>query len=219
MVLNSPKGFLWDLFQRSHFFISVDNLKTWLPIHWCPSPLHLHGSMPSKQSEILSVYQTHVFAIHMQIEDWLHLKKLLNSNWKQRIELQWQLSSSSWCCWQSFFSKLCKCIYMSKPCHWNQVCFNHLIQSQQPISDPKNKPSCEPSYEQTKRMDLDVELLKNLLSNKTWVMFSNQVQDNEIQSNSTDLTNTQTCGLCHNKKSEPESLAEQPIAVTDSSKY
>jgi hypothetical protein len=31
------------------------------------------------------------------------------------------------------------------------------------------------------------------------------------------LTNTQTRGLCHDKKSEPESLAEQSIAATDSS--
>jgi hypothetical protein len=42
----------------------------------------------------------------------------------------------------------------------NQVWFSHLIQLQQPMSDPKNKPSCKP----TKGMDSDAELLKNILS-------------------------------------------------------
>jgi hypothetical protein len=51
-------------------------------------------------------------------------------------------------------------------------------------------------------------------------------QDADLPSKLTDSTNTQTCGLRHNK-SEPESLADQPsideeidhsIAATDSSK-
>ncbi len=50
-----PKRF-GDLFQRSHFvFFSSANLKTLLPNHWCPFPLHSHGSVPSKQqSHILT---------------------------------------------------------------------------------------------------------------------------------------------------------------------
>ena len=32
-------------------------------------------------------------------------------------------------------------------------------------------------------------------------------------------TDSSQCGLCHGKKSELESLAEQPIAATDSSQY
>jgi hypothetical protein len=51
-------------------------------------------------------------------------------------------------------------------------------------------------------------------------------QDAELPSKLTDSTNTQTCGLCHNK-SEPESLTDKPsineeinhsIAATNSSK-
>ncbi len=45
-----PQKVFGDLFQRSHFFFSSSaNLKTWLPIHWCPFPLHLHSSVPSEQ--------------------------------------------------------------------------------------------------------------------------------------------------------------------------
>ncbi len=52
--------------------------------------------MPSKQSHILTFYQTHVFAkLHKQIDDWLRYFFLLNSNCKQDIELQWQLYPSS----------------------------------------------------------------------------------------------------------------------------
>jgi hypothetical protein len=35
-------------------------------------------------------------------------------------------------------------------------------------------------------------------------------QDAELPSKITDLTNTQTCGLCHDKKSEPESVVDKP---------
>jgi hypothetical protein len=61
-VLNSPKGFWRSLPQRSHSFLDP-NLKTWLPTHWCPSPLHSQGWMSCKQqSDILTVYQTQFFA-------------------------------------------------------------------------------------------------------------------------------------------------------------
>jgi hypothetical protein len=66
-------------------------------------------------------------------------------------------------------------------------------------------------------MELDAELPNNLLPQKTRVAYSEPKQDAELPSKNTDLTNTQTCGLCHQKKSEPESLAEQPIAASDSS--
>jgi hypothetical protein len=74
-------------------------------------------------------------------------------------------------------------------------------------------------------MDLDAELPNNLSSKKTQVAYCEPKQDAELPSKITDLTNTQTCGLCHNK-SEPESFADQPgideeidhpIAATDSS--
>ncbi len=61
--------------------------------------------MHSKQSHILTVYQTHVFAkLHKQIELWLCLKFLFGQQLKQKdIKLQWQLFQGSWCYWQSFF--------------------------------------------------------------------------------------------------------------------
>jgi hypothetical protein len=44
-----------------------------------------------------------------------------------------------------------------------------------------------------------------------------QKQDAELPSKIIDMQNTQTHGLCHDKKTEQESLAGQPIAATDSS--
>jgi hypothetical protein len=94
------------------------------------------------------------------------------------------------------------------------------------MSDPTNEPSREPIREPTKRKNLNAELLNNFLPKKTQVAYSEPKQDAELPSKITDLTNTQTCGLCHNKKSEPESLADQPsideeidhsIAASDSS--
>jgi hypothetical protein len=53
-VLNSPKDFWRSLPQRSHSFLDP-NLKTWLPTHWYPFPLHSQGWMPCKQqSDILT---------------------------------------------------------------------------------------------------------------------------------------------------------------------
>ncbi len=57
-----------------------NHLKTWLPIHWCPFLLHSQGWMPCKQqSDIPTVYQTHVFA---------KLQKQIN------CDLQWWVSGS-----------------------------------------------------------------------------------------------------------------------------
>ena len=62
MVLNSLKGFWRSLPQRSHSFLNP-NLKTRLPTHWYPFPLHSQGLMPCKQqSDILTVYQSQFFA-------------------------------------------------------------------------------------------------------------------------------------------------------------
>jgi hypothetical protein len=44
----------------------------------------------------------------------------------------------------------------------NQVRINHLTRLQQPMSNPTNKPSCEPIREPTKRMDLNALLPNNL---------------------------------------------------------
>ncbi len=99
----------------------------------------------------------------------------------------------------------------------DQVQVNHMIRLQQPLSKPTNKPSREPICEPTKRMDLDAKLPNNLSPTQTRVAYSEQKQDAELSIKVTDSTNTQTRGLCHYKKSEPESLAEQSIAATDSS--
>jgi hypothetical protein len=75
-------------------------------------------------------------------------------------------------------------------------------------------------------MDSDAELPNNLSPKKTRVAYSEPKQDAELPSKITDLTNSQTCGLCHNK-SELESFADQPgideeidhpIALINSSK-
>jgi hypothetical protein len=50
-------------------------------------------------------------------------------------------------------------------------------------------------------MDLDAELPNNFSPKKTRVAYSEPQQDTELPSKVTDSTNTQTCGLCHNKKS------------------
>jgi hypothetical protein len=75
------------------------------------------------------------------------------------------------------------------------------------ISKQKNKPSRKPSSKPIKQMDLDAELPNNLLPQKTRVAYSEPKQDAELPSKNTDLTNTQTCGLHHDKKSEPESVS------------
>jgi hypothetical protein len=100
----------------------------------------------------------------------------------------------------------------------NQVWVIHLIQLWQPLSNPTNEPSREPIGEPAKRMDLDAELPNNLSSQQVKYSLS-QKQDAELPSKITDTQNTQTFGLCHNKKSEPESLAEQPIAATNNSQH
>jgi hypothetical protein len=58
----------------------------------------------------------------------------------------------------------------------------------QPMSNPTNKPSHEPIPKPTKQLVQDALLPGNLSSKG--VMFSDQEQDNEIQSNSTDSSNT-----------------------------
>ncbi len=83
------------------------------------------------------------------------------------------------------------------PVAGNQVQENHWFQFVEPMSKPTNESTGEPT--------------------NTRVAYSEPKQDAELPSKITDSTITQTCGLCHNKKLEPESLGEQPIAATDSS--
>ena len=81
----------------------------------------------------------------------------------------------------------------------DQVRVNHLTRLHQPMSNSMNEPSREPIREPTKRLGQDALLPDNLSSkgglchnkNSERVMFSNQGQDNEIQSDSTDSSNTQ----------------------------
>ncbi len=66
------------------------------------------------------------------------------------------------------------------------------------MNDPKNEPTCKPTIQ----MDLDAELPSNLSSKQVKYSLSPK-QDAELPREITDLTNTQPCGLWHNKKSEP----------------
>ena len=96
----------------------------------------------------------------------------------------------------------------------NHARMNHLIQFDASMSDPTNEPSREPIREPTKRMELDAELPTNLSSKKSREVDSKPKQDAKLPGN---IASTQLVGSCHGKKSEPESLAEQTIAATDSS--
>ncbi len=58
------------------------------------------------------------------------------------------------------------------------------------MSNPTNEPSREPICEPTKQLEQDA-LLPGNLSSKGVLIFSDQGQDNEIQSDSTDSSNTQ----------------------------
>jgi hypothetical protein len=102
------------------------------------------------------------------------------------------------------------------PVDGSQVQETHLIQLQQPMSCPTNEPSHKPIRKLTKQMDLDTEL-PNIISSKQVKYSSSQKQDAELPSKIIDTQNTQTCGLCHNKKIRSGILAEQPIAATNSS--
>jgi len=84
----------------------------------------------------------------------------------------------------------------------DQIQVNYLTQLQQLISYPMNEPSREPICNPTHWMDLDAVLPNNLSSKKTWVAYSEPMQDAKLPSKITDSTNSQTYGLCHNKNSE-----------------
>ncbi len=100
-----PQKVFRDLFQRSHSFVNPNHLKTWLPNHWYPFPLHSQGWMPCKQqSTFPQFYQTHVFAkLHEQNKTWLRLIFFIEQQWKAKDWMQWQLLQSFWCWLQSSF--------------------------------------------------------------------------------------------------------------------
>jgi hypothetical protein len=100
----------------------------------------------------------------------------------------------------------------------NHVRVIHLIRLWQPMSNPTNEPSRKTICKPTNQINLDAELPSNLSSKGVKYSLS-QKQDAELPSKIIDTQNTQTCWLCHNKKSELESLLEQPIAATNSSQW
>ncbi len=173
-ILKFLKKVFGDLFQRSHFFSSSANLKTWLPIHRCTSPLHSHGPMPSKQqSHILTVYQTHVFAkLHKQIKHWLRLKKIIEALKRKGLNAMTALSKFLVLLALFLSASHANAFRSLSLVAGNQVLVNHLIQLQQPMSYPTNKPSCKPISEPIKWMDFDAEHPNNLLPQKTWVAYS-----------------------------------------------
>ncbi len=106
----------------------------------------------------------------------------------------------------------------------NHAQLNHLIRFDASMSNPTNEPSHGLIREPTKQMELDAKLPNNLSPMKTRVAYREPKQDAELPSKVTDSTNTQTCGLYHDKKSEPESLMDQlsineeidyPVAATN----
>ncbi len=132
--------------------------------NWCPFPLHSHGSTPSKQADILRVYQSQLFA---KFTSKLKTDCIWMCYWlaieKQRIEVQWHLFPSSWCCWWSFFWQTQRCIYESGSATGNLVQVNYFIGFEESISKQKNKTNCKPTSKPIKQMDLDAELPNNLL--------------------------------------------------------
>jgi hypothetical protein len=77
------------------------------------------------------------------------------------------------------------------PVAGNQVQENHWFWFVEPMSKRTNKQTGE-------------------LTKKSWVPYREPKQDAELPSKLTDLTNTQTGGLCHDKESEPESFVDKP---------
>ncbi len=118
-ILNSPKGF-WRSLPEISLFCQSYHLKTWLPNHWCPFPFHSQGWMPcNQQSNIPTVYQTHVFAkLHQQIKHWLRLNILLNSNEKERIGCNGGFCTALGADCNLSFGKWCKCLSKSEPGCW-----------------------------------------------------------------------------------------------------
>ena len=89
-VLNSPKGFWRSLPQRSHSFLDP-NLKTRLPTHWYPFPLHLQGLMPCKQQS-----DNHDNCISSELQTWC-------TTWDRCI------LPSCWCQWMK------RCLWWKGP--------------------------------------------------------------------------------------------------------
>jgi hypothetical protein len=84
----------------------------------------------------------------------------------------------------------------------------------QPMSDPTNKPSFEPTCKLTKQLEQDAQLSGNL--SLKGVMFSDQEQYNEIQSNSTDSSNTQPSNWQGPKQKSLVMSARVPFATFQS---
>jgi hypothetical protein len=123
----------------------------------------------NQQSNILTVYQTHVFAkLHKQNKNLTAFKNII---WKAMISKGLNAMPAL-----SKFLVLLALVILASHANTftnlslvagNQVRVNHLTRLQQPMSDPTNEASCEPIREPTKQMDLDAELPNNLSPMKT----------------------------------------------------
>jgi hypothetical protein len=164
--------------------------------------------MPSKQqSHIPTVYQTHVFAkLHKQIEHRLHFKKIIEALKTKMIDAMPALYKFLVLLAIFLFARHANAFTCLRLIARNQVWGNHFIQFEEPMSNPTNEPSRKANSKPIKQMDLDAELPTNLSWKKSQVPYREPKQDAELPSKITDLTNTQTCGLCQDKKSEPEFL-------------
>ena len=106
----------------------------------------------------------------------------------------------------------------------NHARLNHLVRFDASMSNPTNEPSCIPSCKRTndqttnQRLEWNAEL-SNVLSSKQVKYSLSKNQDAELLSTITVTQNTQSCGLCYDKKSEWESLAEQYCCNRQFPKY
>jgi hypothetical protein len=118
----------------------------------------------NQQSNIHSVYQTHAFAkLHMQIEHWLHLKKILNSNWNKKDWTAMTALSKFLVLLAIFLLANSGDAFMNlNSAAGNLVPVNHWIQFVEPMSKPTN----EPTFKPTKQAELP-----NILTSK-WGKYS-----------------------------------------------
>jgi hypothetical protein len=102
------------------FFLNPNHLKTWLPIHWCPSLLHSKGWMPCKQHpDNPTVYQTHVFAkLQKQLEDWLHLENYWTAIESKRLNYNDSSIQVLGVFGNLSIGKIRRCINESELCSW-----------------------------------------------------------------------------------------------------
>ncbi len=155
-----------------------------------PCPLHSHGSMPCKQqSDILTDYQTHVFAkLQKQIKDRLRWKNWLK-HWKAKDWTAMPALSKLLVLLAIFLltSHVNSCMILSSASGGKQVWVDHLIEFEEPMNKPTCKSTCKPTN------DLSIDL---------WQCWMEMDKINSIKK-------SQPCGQCQDKISEWVTFSKQ----------